>query len=240
MPNDAVAPRATARLTSSRGAIARKKSSLVQHAIVRAVDAPTPAQEPVHQEPPPYVYAAAEYRPVGDRDIELCREASHTDWVYIASLAALDAAAITADSQYFKTQPQPGVRLIAPALVGLTWGATLGGTYLSLPRCDPGYVKWAPPEGNVRTVTPLLFAIALFSVATAPFVANVSHGGIQPDWPIWERTMTVLLPIGTGFGGTFLPLLFPPRTYRAAKELENLRLGVDKSGAFSIGYHFTF
>jgi hypothetical protein len=186
------------------------------------------------------VYAAGEYRPVGDRDIELCRKASSTDWLYIAGLVALDGAAITADNQFFKTQPQPGVRLIAPALVGLTWGATLGGTYLSLPKCDPGYVKWAPPEGNVRTQTPLFFAIALFSLATAPFVANVSHGGIQPEWPIWERAMTVILPLATGFGGTFLPLALPPRTYAAAKELENLRLGVDKNGAFSVGYRFVF
>ena len=208
--------------------------------MVPSVDAATPAQEAVPKEPPPYVYAAAEYRPVGERDVELCRKASSTDWVYIASLVALDGAAITADSQFFKSQPQPGVRLIAPALVGLTWGATLGGTYLSLPKCDPGYAQWAPPEGNVRTITPMIFAIALFSVATAPFVANVAHGGIQPEWPIWERAMTVLLPIGTGFGGTFLPLLLPPRTYSAAKELEKLRLGVDKNGGVSIGYRFAF
>jgi hypothetical protein len=159
--------------------------------------------------------------------------------LYIAGTLAIDAGMIYADTQFFRFQEQPGVRLIGPALMGLTWGATLGGAYLSLPRCDPGWVNFAPPEGNVRTDTPLMFGIALLSVATAPFVARIEQGAIRPEWPVWERAMTVLLPMATGFGGVFLPLLFPPRTYAAAKELENLRIGVDKSG-MTMGYGFRF
>ena len=185
------------------------------------------------------MYAASEYRAQPGKDEELCRAASHTDWLYIAGTLALDAAWIAADTQYFRFRDEPGVRLIGPSMMGLFWGATLGGALLSRPQCDPGLIHWAPPEGNIHTEMPLLFAVALTSLATAPFVARIEQGAIRAEWPIWERAWSTVLPMVTGFGGTFLPLLFPPRTYRAARELQNLRIGVDQRGA-TLGWGFTF
>jgi len=128
---------------------------------------------------------------------------------------------------------------MGPSLVGLTWGMTLGGAYLSLPKCDPGWAVWEPPEGNVRSEKPLMMGIALFAAATAPFIARIEQGPIRDDWPVYERALTVILPMATSFAGTFVPYLFPPRTYRAAEELKGVRLGVDKSG-MTLGWTLTF
>jgi hypothetical protein len=192
------------------------------------------------------VYAAAEYRSLPGRDAELCRAASHTDWLYMAGTLVLDGVWIAAEQRYFgaknpdgtPTVPQPGIRLIGPTVMGALWGQTLGVALLSRPQCDPDDIHWAPPEGNVHTELPLLFATALAAAATGGFAANISHP-IQTEWPVWERATGTVLPIVTGFAGTFLPLLLPPRPYRAMQELQKLRLGADKTGA-TLGWGFTF
>src|SRR5438477_12984121 len=52
----------------------------------RAVDA-APQQAP-------YVYAATDERPRGDREVQLCDRASDFDWLYFAMPIALDAGTI--------------------------------------------------------------------------------------------------------------------------------------------------
>jgi hypothetical protein len=201
------------------------------------VDSTPPPTTPPN-EPAPYVFAAAEYRPT-ERDMELCRKASHTDWLYIAGTVAMDSGLVVADTQFFRVQGQEGIRLIGPSVVGLAWGWTMGGAYLSLPKCDPNWVSSAPPEGNVKSVTPIMLGIGLFSMATAPFFARIEQGAILQEWPVWERALTVIFPMITGFAGTFIPLLIKPRTYSAALDLERLRLGVTKD-AMTLGYGFSF
>ncbi len=205
--------------------------------VLDAPSAPPPANPP--KDPVPYVYAAGEYRAQPGRDEEFCRAASHTDWLYITGTLVLDGAWIAADANYFRFRDEPGVRLIGPSVMGLFWGATLGGALLSRPQCDPGVIHWAPPEGNIHTELPLVFAVALASLATAPLLARLEQGAIRPEWPVWERAWSTVLPMATGFGGTFLPFLLPPRTYRAAQELQNLRIGVDPRGA-TLGWGFAF
>jgi hypothetical protein len=185
------------------------------------------------------VYAASEFRALPGRDAELCRAASHTDWLYMAGTWVLVGGAIAGDRAYFYQSGQPGIRLIGPSLTGVAWGAALGGALLSRPQCDPDDIHWAPPEGNVHSDMPLVFATALLSLASASFVANLSRGPILQEWPVWERAWATVLPMATGFGGTFLPLLLPPRTYRAAQELQNLRIGGDKT-SLTVGYGFSF
>jgi hypothetical protein len=49
-----------------------------------------------------------------------------------------------------------------------------------------------------------------------------------------------LILAGTGGAlGALLPYLLPPKTWRAAKELEHLRAGADAHGAF-VGYTIRF
>ena len=108
---------------------------------------PSPAANP--PPPPAYVAAATDERPRGPREIELCEKASTPDWLYFGSGILLTAAAITLDGNV-KYAKGEGVRDLGPSSVGLTWGFTLGGGYLSIPKCSPDWVGSAPPEGDVR------------------------------------------------------------------------------------------
>ncbi len=200
------------------------------------MDQATPPKTPPPSQAAPsaYDYAASDERPRGAREEELCAKASHFDYLYGASLVALDVASLLADADAFQLQAQPGVRLIGPALVGMTWGATLSGLYLSLPKCSPGLVASQPPEGNVHESWPLAFAIALVSGATAPLIVGVETGTglVTLQWPVWERSSRLVVAGVGGFVGALLPYLIPPKTRRAAKELENIRAGADARGAW--------
>jgi len=197
------------------------------------VDAPpTPAQDPA---PSAYVYAANDERPRGPVEQDLCDRASTTDWLYMGGSIASFALSVYVDLHYFRASDSPGIRTIGPALVGTTWGFTLGGGYLAQPKCN-GFVKSSPPEGDVRTSWHLAVALAGLAAISAPMLEywglyNLSDG-VALDWSVSERRLRVFAAAGGAFGGALLPYLLPPKTWRAAKELERLRFGADTTGSW--------
>lgn len=195
----------------------------------RALDTLPP---PTIPDPPAYVYGPSSIYPHEGREKDLCESASSPDWLYLAGLVALDVGAIWVQSAT-KYQPGTAVRLVGPGLVGLTWGATLGGGYLALPKCDPHWVGFAPREGKVRKSWPLALSIALLGGVTAPVIVGIANGFAVPlDWTTEERSARVLISGGLGFVGALLPYVLPPKTWSAAKELERIRADVTAKGAF--------
>jgi len=180
---------------------------------------------------PPYVYAANDQRPRGQREEELCATASTTDWLYMGASAALFVGSVYADAAWLKFNEEPGVRMIGPASVGLTWGFTLGGGYLAQPKCY-GLVRSAPPEGDVRTKWPVAVALGMLAAASAPMIEFFFTGPIPPEWAVRERFFRIVASSAGGLTGALLPYLLPPKTWRAAKELESIRAGADTSGVF--------
>jgi hypothetical protein len=194
--------------------------------------------------PPP----AAEYAPApGDiyprdaRERELCATASHTDWLYLGVLVALDVPAIwVGSSETIKYSNSLAVRLTGPAMIGLTWGATVGGAWLALPKCSGEWVGEAPREGEVRANWPLALAFALLGGATAPVVNAIAIGSNLPlEWTTFEREMHVATAAVAGFGGALLPYLLPPRTWAASRELDRVRFAADGRGVY-VGYAAAF
>ncbi len=200
------------------------------------MDAP-PAPSPPH-EPPAYVYAANDERPRGPREQELCDRAASTDWLYMGASAGAFLFSMYADVTWFKYMEQPGARAIGPGLVGLTWGFTLGGGYLAQPKCN-GFVQSPPPEGDVRTTWHLALALGMLSTVSAPMIEWFFNGPVPLDWSVSERRFRVLASAAGGFGGAMLPYLLPPKTWRAAKELQNLRVGADATGSW-VSYSVRF
>ena len=193
----------------------------------------TPADPPALVAP-----AATDLAPHAGRERQLCEKASTPDWLYSAALLVLDAAAIWFDND-IKLQDQPGVRLLGPSAVGLAWGATIGGGYLALPKCDMRWVSQASYEGDIRTSWPLAISLAMLAGATAPVVVGVESGPLGGEWQTSERVMRLVLAGTTGFVGALLPYVVAPKTWRAAKELEKLRLGASATGA-TVGFSFAF
>jgi hypothetical protein len=190
------------------------------------VDAAPPPSPP---SPPAYVVAATDERPRGPREIELCKKASTPDWLYFGSGLLLTAAAITLDNEEkYATTPQ--VRDLGPAAVGLTWGFTLGGGYLSIPKCSPDYVRSPPPEGEVRTDWQVAAVFAALAGLTAPIIMGTEIGGQPEGWSNGERVTRIFLSSGMGIVGALVPYLLPPKTWRAAKELERIRAGATEDG----------
>ena len=185
------------------------------------------------------MYAATDVRPRGPREIELCESASHTDYLYFGGTLLAFGLSIAADPLVFKFKEQPGVRLMGPALIGLTWGWTLGGGYLSMPKCGADWVTAAPPEGDFRASWPLAAALGLLAGVTAPIIVGYETGPVPLDWAVWERSARVFVSAGTGVLGALLPYALPPKTWRAAKELQRIRAGADGASAF-ISYSVRF
>ena len=193
--------------------------------------------------------AATDERPRDDRERALCAKASHPDWYYLAGLALLDAGAILVESESKNSgvyevgkPPNPNegdtgprtVRFLGPLSIGLAWGATLSGGYLSLSKCSMDWVRSAPPEGDVRSPVPFAIALAMISAATAPiFLAAIEQGSQQVS-SVGERSMRFLAAGGMGVAGSLLPYLLPPRTWSGARELMHLRAETtpDMKGAF--------
>jgi hypothetical protein len=199
---------------------------------------PPPAVPPA--DPSAYVYAAADLGPRQSRERDLCERASHTDWLYIGTTFAGIVGSVAAETQYFKHLETPGVRLMGPSFIGLFWGAFLGGGYLSLPKCDPQFAPGPAPEGSERSSAPVAIAIALAAGITAPAFAFGASGPGKFDWPVWERSTRVLLPIGTGILGALLPYALPPRTWAAKKEIEKIRGGPTAGGGAMFTYTVAF
>ena len=194
------------------------------------MDSAPPPPPPV---PPAYVYAATDERPRTPEEQKLCAKASDVDWLYLGTGVLLTAGAIALDT-YERTSSPEGVRFLGPAGVGLTWGFTIGGGYLALPKCSPDYVTAAPPEGNVKTNWEVAIIFAALAGLTAPIVEAIETGTAPPQWNDAERITRLVLASGLGIAGALLPYLLPPKTWRAAKELERLRAAptADGHGAF--------
>jgi hypothetical protein len=181
-----------------------------------------------------YVAAPGDIYPRGAREEELCAKASHPDWAYLIGLGLLDVGAVWLGSsdpiKFSGRYPS----LAGPAMIGLTWGATVGGAWLALPKCSPNWVGEPPPEGEVRATWPLALSLALLAGATAPIVNGIAIGSfnLPGDWTTFDRELHVVVASVAGFGGALLPYLFPPRTWRAAREIEHIRLGAGQSSVF--------
>jgi hypothetical protein len=190
-----------------------------------------------------YVYAPGDIHPRGPREQELCARASHPDWAYLAVLAGLDVAGIWFGSwDKVKFTDSVPLRISGPAAIGLTWGATVGGAWLALPKCSPDWVGEPPPEGDVRANWPLALSLALLAGATAPFINGIAIGSydLPREWTTEERAMHVVVAGVAAFGGALLPYLIPPRTWTAAREIERIRFGADGHGGMFLGYSSRF
>ena len=164
----------------------------------------------------------------------------HPDWAYLGALVAADVGSIYYISVPALKNPDSDVlRQVGPALVGLTFGATIGGAYLALPKCDPHWVPTAPREGNVRATWPLALTLALVGGMVAPVALGIATGPQPPGVTTEARALRFVVAGGCGFGGAVLPYLLPPKTWRAAKELERIRAYGSPNGAF-LSYSFEF
>jgi hypothetical protein len=196
----------------------------------RALDSP-PLPPPIVDS---HVYAAGDIFPLGAREEELCARASHPDWVYLGALVALDAAALWfGSSDTVKYASSVPLRLSGPALVGVTWGATVGGAWLSLPKCSPHWIGPSVREGTASATWPLAISLALLAGATAPVINGIAIGSNLPlEWTTLERESHLVVAGLAGFAGALLPYAIPPRTWSAAQELNRIRLGASARGAF--------
>jgi hypothetical protein len=192
--------------------------------------------------PPAYVAAPTDLYPRGKREQELCAKASQPDWLYMGGLLAIDVAAIgVGSSGAVKDSGDWPIRYLAgPTLIGLAWGATVGGMWLAAPKCEPHWIGETPREGRVRATWPLAISLALLGGATAPIVNAIAIGYNLPlDWSTEEREVHIILAGVAGFAGALLPYALPPRTYSAALELDHLRFGYDGRAGF-LGWSGTF
>jgi hypothetical protein len=215
-------------------------------AVLDALPPPPPPPQPTT-----YIYAPGDIYPRGSHEEELCAEASHPDWFYLGGLLALDTAGIWVGSSFaIKYSDSIPVRLTGPLMIGVTWGATLGGGWLALPQCSSHWVGSPPREGSVRATWPVALSLALLAGVTAPLVNAIAigsscgppgcQGGLPADWTTFEREMHLVVAGVAGFGGALLPYLLPPRTWSAARELDRLRFGADGRGSVFVGYAVSF
>jgi hypothetical protein len=185
--------------------------------------------------------APSEIYPRSAREADLCRSASQPDWLYLGGLLALDAGAVwLGSSQPIKYSSSLAVRFTGPAMIGLTWGATVGGAWLALPKCSPSWVGESPREGGVRSNVPLAISLALLAGATAPIVNGIAVGRLPTSWSELESQMHIVTAGVAGAAGALLPYLLPPRTWAAARELEHIRVEVDAHGDPFVALSGTF
>lgn len=193
------------------------------------MDAAPPAEPP--QEEPAYVYAANDIRPRSAKEVELCEQASHFDWMYTGAFAISYVASVWLNIDYLKQIGPASVRMIGPVVQGFTWGGTLSGGYLSLPKCDPLWTQAPPVEGNVRARWPMATAIAVLSGVTAPILDYVWLGQVKVGWAVEERSARIFVGGAFGVIGSLFPYLVPPRTYSAMRQIERLHIDGYKDGA---------
>jgi hypothetical protein len=192
-----------------------------------------------------YADAPGDIYPRDAREAELCARASSPDWVYLSALGLLNVGTIALGSYRWITQAGAGPSLAGPAMIGTAWGWLVGGAWLALPKCDPKWVGTSPREGEVRHEWPLALSLALLAGATAPVVngiaLSISLGYPLPaDWSDEYRAAELVVAGLTGFVGALIPYVLPPRTLRAARELERLRFGADGRGGALLTYEAQF
>jgi hypothetical protein len=213
------------------------------------LDAATPPETPpaeIAPAPPPLAappvaaqrIAATEYAPREGRERELCMQASRADTLYMAITAKAFLGSIIIQVAT-KNASDIGVRMLGPGFVGLSWGWMLGGGYLAFPKCHPNFVGDPPPEGGGRPAWPVAITLAALSGATAPMITGVVTGPLVSTWTTEERVTRLVVAGVSAVAGALLPYLLPPRTWRAARELERLRIEAGPQGAV-LGWHTTF
>lgn len=194
------------------------------------MDAP-PAQ--IAPAAPSSTASVIDYRPVTAEEAELCRTAGRFDWAYLGVMVLADAGTVVLDSGVLQSNAHAGVRLVGPGLVGLSWGWSIGGAYLTLPQCRSDWAHTHPLEGDTRREWPLALGFSLLAGAMAPVIVGVETGeGNQTlTWSPGERVMRLVIASATGVVGSVMPYVLPPRTWRAMRKLENLHAGADAHGA---------
>ncbi len=224
----------------------------------RPLDAPPPPLPPPPALVRPYI-APTEIGPRNAEERELCARADHTDWLYLSVLLAANAGAILLEGYTWDADVGGGtvtndnptglahvhapwtLRLAGPTAIGLAWGGLVGGGYLAFPKCSINWVRNSPVEGDVRSNVALAIGLAMVAGATAPVILGTvdQYSGHPPPEALGERVGRLVLASGMGIVGSFIPYVLPPRTYRAARELQKLRLSVETGGA-TVGVRFTF
>jgi hypothetical protein len=205
-----------------------------------AVVAPAPVANPEQAAPPTHAIAATDYYGRTEHERALCMRAASPSWGYIALLvnANVVAAGVHVATKY---APDTGVRMLGPGFVGLAWGALIGGGYLAMPKCHNQFAGGAPPEGDVHSSLPLALGLATLAGATAPVLMGIEMGPLVQSWTTEERVMRLVTAGLAGFAGALLPYIpfLAPPTWRAAKELERLRIAPLERGAW-VGYSARF
>ncbi|MEO6419843.1 MAG: hypothetical protein ABIP39_10575 [Polyangiaceae bacterium] len=216
------------------------------------MDAPPPPLPPPPGLVTPYI-APNDIGPRNAQERELCERADHTDWVYLSVLLAANAGAILFEGYTWDADvygPTGLVhphapwtqRLAAPATIGLAWGGLVGGGYLAFPKCSINWVRNAPVEGDVRSDVALAIGLAMVAGATAPVILGTvdQYSGHPPPEALGERVGRLVMASGMGIVGSLIPYVLPPRTLRAARELQKIRLSMEPTGATTVGIRFTF
>jgi hypothetical protein len=175
------------------------------------------------------IYGASGPHP--EEQARLCDSAASPDWLYLGVLAAMDVGAVYLEAQW-NNADSLATRLTAPGLVGFAWGATLGGGYLALPKCDRHWVRYPPREGEVRATWPLTLGITVLAAISAPVIVGTIQGPLLPNWTDEERFGHLAFASGGAILGALLPYVLPPKTWRAARELQRIRAGADQTGAY--------
>ena len=79
----------------------------------------------------------------------------------------------------------------------------------------------------------VILIVALTGFLAGFLSLQIMHGLARRRWGGTAGWLFVAGASGlAGFGGALLPYLLPPRTWRAAKELEKLRVSATQGGAF--------
>jgi hypothetical protein len=215
------------------------------------LDALPPASAQPPNDPPAHTYAPGDIYPVGEHERELCAKADHPDWLYLSGLFALDVAGVFLNARLIATDGSGApkvsssvVRQLGPAAIGLSWGATIGGGYLALPKCEPHWVSYAPPEGEVRSPWPLALTLAtiggVFGASmTGVFTTLQASSADMLQWSTEERAGRLWIAGVSGFVGALVPYLIPPRTWSGARELARIRATADGRGA-GVSYSIVF
>ncbi len=204
------------------------------------MDAPPVTDPPAVIAAPTHPIAATENYGRTARERELCERAASPAWGYVALWGGFVGISLAVGSGT-KYAPEIGVRMIGPGFIGLAWGGFVGGAYLALPKCHTYYAGGPPPEGDSSTTIPIALTMAALAGATAPFIVGLDTGPLPPTWSTEERVGRLVLSAGLGLAGALIPYIpfLAPRTWRAARELEKLRIQPAERGAV-IGWSTVF